>query len=535
MKDVKHLDMEESQLEGLLERLDGRCLVASDYDSLKAMIDTVRFLITQYQQAKTSMKRALKMVFGSSTEKTDKVLNRDQKPAAATGADKPKRKGHGRLASDEYPGAQKVQVRHECLRPGQPCPDCGKGIIRDTNRPAVLLRFCAQPFIKATAFVVEKLRCTLCGKLFSATPPPEAGQEKYDQNVAPMLAMLRYGHGMPMSRMEDLQESHGVPMPVGTQWGLINEYFTEMKPLGEELIRQAAQGDVLHNDDTTARILTVEKEIRKRQAQETAGERIRTGVFTTGVVSVKEDRKIALFFTGQQHAGENLQDVLDNRHAGMPAPIQMCDALSRNEPESPTVKGNCNSHGRREFVEIADHFPDECQYVLDTIKQVYIHDAQTVAQKQSAAERLAYHQQNSATLMENLKTWMEQRLEGKHVEPNSVLGSAIRYMLKHWDKLTLFLRQEGAPLDNNICERILRTSIRHRDNSLFYRTQNGANVGDFFMSLIQTCRFCGKDPFHYLTTVRRFTHILNDNPSALMPWNYQETAAAPPPRCPATS
>jgi len=535
MKDVKHLDMEESQLEGLCERLERKCLAPDDYKFLKVIIDTVRFLSQQHQQAATSMQRVLKMIFGSSTEKTDKVLNRDPKPAAATGADKPKRKGHGRLASDEYPGAQKICIEHELLRPGQKCPDCGKGVIRDTNRPAVLLRFCAQPFIKATAFVVEKLRCTLCGKLFSATPPPEAGQEKYDQNVAPMLAMLRYGHGMPMSRMEDLQESLGVPMPVGTQWGLINEYYTEMKPLGEELTRQGAQGDVLHNDDTTARILAVEKQIRERQSQKTTGEKIRTGVFTTGVVSIKEDRKIALFFTGQQHAGENLQDVLDNRHADLPTPIQMCDGLSRNEPKSATVKGNCNSHGRREFVEIADHFYDECKYVLETFKQVYKHEAHTVEQKLSAEQRLLYHQKNSTILMEDMQLWMKKKFEDKEVEPNSGLGSAIKYMLKRWDKLTLFLRRAGAPLDNNICERILKTSIRHRDNSLFYRTQNGAKVGDFFMSLIQTCRFCGKDPFHYLTTVRRFAHMLRDNPSALMPWNYQETAAAPPPLCVSTT
>ena len=124
--------------------------------------------------------------------------------------------------------------------------------------------------------------------------------------------------------------------------------------------------------------------------------------------------------------------------------------------------------------------------------------------------------------MEDMKLWMEQKLSGHQVEPNSALGSAFHYVLKRWDKLTLFLHKAGAPLDNNICERILKTSIRHRDNSLFYKTMNGAKVGDFFMSVIQTCRLCGKDPFEYLTTLRRFAQQLREHPSAWMPWNYHE-------------
>jgi hypothetical protein len=523
------LDLDEAQLDELRGRLDRRELSDADCERLKVLIDTFRFLSQHYQQAKTAMKRVLKMIFGAATEKTDTVLRRVSKKDSTPGPE-PKRKGHGRRAAAAYPGAEIVPVPHERLRPGAECPECRKGVIRDTQRPAILMHFCAQPLVKATAYVVEKLRCTLCGKLFSATPPPEAGQEKYDPNVAPMLATARYGYGLPMSRLAAMQAAFGVPLPAGTQWGLIQELFAEVgPPLGQELIRQAAEGNVFHNDDTAARILALEKAIRERKAQAAAGDKPRTGVFTTGIVSIKEDLKIALFFSGQPHAGENLQTVLDQRASNLPPPIQMCDGLSRNEPQSDTLKGNCNIHGRRGFVEIADHFPAECEYVLETIKRVYQHEAHTVEQSLSPDQRLLYHQQHSAPLMAKLKLWMEQQIEDRQVEPNSGLGSAIHYMLKRWGKLTLFLRQAGAPLDNNICERILKTAIRHRDNSLFYKTVNGAKIGDFFMSVIQTCRLCGKDPFHYLTTVRRFAQRMRDNPSAWMPWNYQATAAGPPP------
>ena len=116
------------------------------------------------------------------------------------------------------------------------------------------------------------------------------------------------------------------------------------------------------------------------------------------------------------------------------------------------------------------------------------------------------------------------------MEPNSGLGQAITYMLKHWEKLTLFLRQAGAPLDSNIVERALKKAILHRKNALFYRTRNGAHVGDLFMSLIHTCESCGGNPFDYLTELQRHAAELADDPDRWMPWNYRATleqAAAP--------
>jgi transposase len=529
MKGIKPLELDEAQLGELQRKLDKRELSEADCEQLKSLIEVLRFLGTHYQQAKISMQRVLKMIFGSRTEKTDKVLKRNPRKASDPAVEKPKRKGHGRLGADQYPGAERIHIAHEVLRPGQQCPDCMKGLLRDFKRPSVVLRFCAQPVIKATAYVLEQLRCALCGKTFTASPPAEAGVEKYAPNVAPMLAVLRYGFGMPMNRVVDLQKMFGVPLPLGTQWEQLKSCYNELSPvIGPELVKQAARGNVLHNDDTNGRVLDLEKDIRDRKAAAKPGEKLRTGVFTTGVVSIREDCKIALYTTGPQHAGENLQDVLDHRPAAMSAPIQMCDGLSRNEPKSETIKANCNTHGRREFVEIAEHFPAECERVLETIKTVYKNEIDTVKQKMTPDQRLLHHQQNSAQPMEQMKGWMEQKLSGNQVEPNSGLGSAFKYVLKRWDKLTLFLRQAGAPLDNNICERILKTPIRHRDNSLFYKTMIGANVGDFFMSIIQTCRLCGKDPFDYLSTLRRHAGKLPDNPSAWMPWNYQATAASLP-------
>ena len=125
--------------------------------------------------------------------------------------------------------------------------------------------------------------------------------------------------------------------------------------------------------------------------------------------------------------------------------------------------------------------------------------------------------------MEALHAWLNRQFDDKRVEPNSALGGAISYMLKHWDRLTLFLRQPGAPLDNNVCERALKKAILHRKNALFYRTLNGARVGDLFMSLIHTCELNQVNPFDYLTQLQHHADAVALAPERWMPWNYRDT------------
>jgi transposase len=138
---------------------------------------------------------------------------------------------------------------------------------------------------------------------------------------------------------------------------------------------------------------------------------------------------------------------------------------------------------------------------------------------------LWFHQQHSEPLMKTLREWMEAQFAQHLVEPNSGLGKAITYFLRHWKGLTAFLRDAGAPLDNNICERALKRAVLHRKNALFYRTLHGSEVGDLFMSLIHTCELNEANPFDYLTELQRHARELEANPSEWMPWNYRETLA----------
>jgi transposase len=240
------------------------------------------------------------------------------------------------------------------------------------------------------------------------------------------------------------------------------------------------------------------------------------------VVALRDGRRVALFFSGRRHAGENLAEVLKLRAAELPPPIQMCDALSRNLPgELQTIVAHCLAHARRQFVDVYDRFPEQCRHLLEALAVVYRNDAGARERQLSPEARLYWHQQESQPTMQQLLAWLTRQLDEKLTEPNSALGGAIRYMLKHWEKLTLFLRQAGAPLDNNVCERALKKAILHRKNALFYKTQNGARVGDLFMSLIYTCQLNQANPFDYLTQLQQQAEQLAANPEHWMPWNYR--------------
>jgi hypothetical protein len=189
------------------------------------------------------------------------------------------------------------------------------------------------------------------------------------------------------------------------------------------------------------------------------------------------------------------------------------------------ILANCLAHARRHFIDVVKNFPAECRYVLETLREVFHFDAMTRQQGLTPDQRLGFHQQHSGPVMERLLTWCRSQFDEHKVEPNSGLGKAIQYLLNHWQKLTLFLREPGTPLENNVCARALKKAILHRKNALFYRTQNGAKVGDLFMSLIHTAELCGVNPFDYLTALLRQTGELTAEPSRWMPWNYRATLA----------
>jgi transposase len=542
---VKAVSAEE--LKDVIARARELGLPEEDCANLEAAIETLQFVVGQLDSKTLTLAR-LRSLFGLATsEKTKTVVGDQKKPeqpgsagdrgAGASGdtagakpsetdsdSEREAAPGHGRNGFEDYPGAETLEVSHESLASGATCPDCQQGkVYEQKHRPRVLLRVEGQPPLKATVVKLQALRCNLCGRVHTAERPAGVGEEKYGETAAAMIGLLKYGAGLPFNRLEWLERNLGIPLPASTQWEVVRDAADELAPVHEELIRQAAQAEIFHNDDTSARVLSLMAENRAVAASGEADAGARTGIFATSIVAILGDeRRVALFFTGRKHAGENAQDLLEQRAAELGPPIQMCDALDRNVPaKAETLLGNCLAHGRRKFVETYESFPAACRHVLETLGEVFGHEAHVKDAGLSPEQRLRHHRQHSAPLLDGLHAWMERQLDDRLVEPNSTLGDALRYMLNHWEPLTLFLRLPGAPLDNNICERALKKFILLRKNAYFYKTVNGAAVGDCFMSLIHTAELNQVNPFDYLVELLRHASEIDENPSAWLPWNYR--------------
>jgi transposase len=95
---------------------------------------------------------------------------------------------------------------------------------------------------------------------------------------------------------------------------------------------------------------------------------------------------------------------------------------------------------------VVENFPPECGYVLEMLGKVYGHDAEAQDSGLTPDQRLRFHQERSAPVMEALHLWLEAQLAERRTEPNFGVGQAINYLLRHWQPLTLFLRRAGAPL-----------------------------------------------------------------------------------------
>lgn len=521
----------------------------ADYDLFRRLVNTLA-AVTAILNSHRAMLARLKRLFGlSSSERSRDVLRGQDADAgapsdddaAATDADtssdalgatasseREKRKGHGRLPASMYEAAARIAVNHQSLKVGGCCPGCRSGKLYELKEPAQYLRIFGQPMLSGTCWDCQRLRCSSCGSVHTARAPAEAQGPKFDETAVAMLALGRYSLGLPHNRFERMQKHMKLPVPASTQYEVLFEHAPVLEPVFAELERQGAQGDTMHTDDTYARVLEFMGERRAKLLQEgDLPDPERVGLFTTAILSLTKEQPVLLFYTGRKYAGENLAALLEARDDELEPPILMCDGLeSRNLPDGhAVVHSSCLTHGRRNFVDQVVNFPRECRHILEELRKVYRVDAQCKKARLSPAERLAVHQQSSAPIMGELRTWMEAELREKRVEPNSGLGKAYKYMLKRWDKLTLFLRKAGAPIDNNVCERVLKMAIRHRRNSLFYRSERGAEIGDMLMSLIHTAELRGVNPFEYLTAVLRNEKAVAASPADWMPWTYRDTLA----------
>lgn len=468
MEKPGRLEFSQDQFNALIDRVEQQNLKKDDHPLVADLIRSLAWVSKELEEKKLTI-RLLKKIFGFKTERTsllDDLQNSesDSSDHTDTGTNekadedeegKKKKRKRKRWSIKNYKNAIVTKVAHHFLKIGDRCPECKSGNLRVVD-PGKVLRIIGQPWLQAHVYERERFRCNTCGKTFTAKLPEDVARApKYDKTAKTIVCLLKYRGGFPFYRQESLQIMLDTPISDSVLWEMTRDVAMCLEPVHETLIEEASKGDCIHNDDTKARVLELIKE-NKNQTDDKA----RTGMFTSAILSRLPNYQIALFFTGRQHAGENLNDVLDNRPEGMPTPTQMCDASSNNRPKDhETDEANCLAHLRRKFYEIADIWPTYVLPIISFQNAVFRHDRESKEKRLDDNDRLKWHQEKSALVMEDLKSYCKSLIDDKKTEPNSNLGKAIAYMNNHWEGFTLFLRKPGVPLDNNSDERLMKRAV----------------------------------------------------------------------------
>jgi transposase len=527
------LDFTPEEIEALVHRLDNKCLKESDYTLLTEILRAMIWLSFTLKEKELSIKR-LRSIFGIKTESAKKLLElahgkasgtkEDQNAESSEGhsneekteSEKKKQKNHGHRPSSDYTQANVSNIAHHCLKKGDTCPECLKGRLFQLKSGTVI-RIVGQPWLQVEIYKPERLRCSLCGKVFTANLPAECNTEsRSDHSAKAIVTLLKYRGGVPFYRQGQIQDTLGAPISASEIWQMTEDVADALQPIYSILLKVASEADLVHNDDTKAKILSRIKELKESEEKPE-----RTGTVTTCILAVLRniDIKIALFFTGWKHAGENLDDLLNKRPSDLSKPIQQCDALSHNVPENQeTDLSNCLSHLRRKFYELVDVWKKEIMKIIGLFSCVFTNDHEAPKDPQ---ERLKWHQEKSAPMMNEIKKYCNNLVNEKRVEPNSSLGKAIAYLNNHWEAFTLFLRIPGAPLTNNDAEQLIKRSVLNRKNAYFFKNETGAKIADILMSFMETCILNKVNPYDYLLAVQQYQPDIRQNPRLWLPWVYE--------------
>jgi hypothetical protein len=519
-------DIDGKALEALIERVseakeNNLALSPEDYQLLLDALVTLATTQNRLANHDVTVHKLRKLLgIEKSSEKLGSVLKK-AKASSAKKNQKPKKND-----DEGFTPVKPTVIVHPLteMSKGDTCAECLTGKVYKTE-PGSLLRITGQSPFKPEQHVMERLRCNTCGAYFTAALPDEVltdglSAQKYGYSARSLMAIYKYFAGLPFYRQSSIQKLLGVKITASTVFDQVELVCNDIYPVYQLLFNLASDAKHYYVDDTTNRILDakpIEKKVRNSDKTRT-----RTGVYTSGVIATLADnREIVLFETNIGHAGEFIDNILHKRSQFCAKPLIMSDALTSNRPTvREATTSLCNSHARRQFVDVINHFPEEVEHVLKRYGEIWGNDEYTKTEKLTPSARLAYHQKHSLPIMQEIKLWGETHFANETVEENSGLGKAIRYFIKHYVGLSYFCSLEGVKIDNNRIESMLKIVVRDRKNAMFHKTLLGATIGDVITSVIATGSEAGINVFDYFTTLQREKEQVKIHPENYLPWNY---------------
>ncbi len=570
----RFMDISEAELGALIQRIEDAitfnlALNPDDYRLLISALGTLATMQDQLSRDDLTLRKLRKLLgMINASEKLKNLQGGDGGAKDKAGADdkgaaeeadggpgpprpKPKRPPKPPPA----PPVEPENVRHsfDSMSKGDQCPGCTRGKVYKYE-PALMLRVTGHAPYSAKRHIRDQLRCNTCGEVFGADLPAEVladGEpgQLYGYSARSVMAISKFLAGEPYYRQQSVQSLYGIKLSASTIFDQCEYVANDLQPVWREVLKRAANAQVFYIDDTTNRI-SDQKGMHKPK-RGTDKQQWRTGVYSSAMLAVYEEfdeagvccvRRLVLYQTSIGHAGEWADEVLGPRDGSLPPPTVISDALSSNRISvTEVLDAKCNVHSRRNFVEVRSHFPSGVDAILELYRQIWINDAHCRNEHHSDEQRQQYHHTHSLPVMQTLQGWCEHALSEKaegaalalnstvpeslhNIEPNSSLGTAMSYLLNHYDTLTRYCHYPGIPIDNNEIERLIKLVVRNRKNAGYFKTQAGAWVGDILTSIIAICQENGVNVFDYLTTVQCNRAAVRANPVAWLPWNYTVSA-----------
>ena len=514
-----------------------------DIDEIKALIDRIEFAIdNELALSVSDMKLLLSAITTLCTlqqkmEDKDVTLNKLRKLLGMVRQSESRKSRSGKKPKNHKQRNKKTKkpklpatIEHHEIKDyekGQCCPECSRGKLYK-HEPGKLLRITGHAPYEAVQHIREQLRCNACQAVFKA-PLPESvledgdPEQQYGYSARTLMVINKFYSGLPYYHQSTLTVLFDCAISASTVYDQCEHVANAVMPVFYALKRLAANALNFLLDDTHNRILDQQPELR--DTPNGKGQRLRTGVYSSGLIArLSDGNDIVLFETSLGHAGEHLDDVLMLRDKALPAPLTMSDALSSNSvSKHPVKQAYCNAHARRQFYDLEKLYPDEINWVLDTYAVIWRSEDVVNEQALDMQQRLAYHQEHSLSAMQEIHAWAEKRKAAKSFEEHSVLGKAVSYYLRHYQKLTLFCQEPGALIDNNKMEEKLKIIIRGRKTSHFYKTAVGAGVANVLTSIIATAYGCGINLFEYFQALQKHQADVKATPERWVPWMYQNT------------
>lgn len=435
-----------------------------------------------------------------------KYRNQNQKKAAK-----------GRYGFDDYPGSPIVELKVADKQVGDTCSCCNRGKLYP-GAARKMLRFKGHAPVSVDRYQKEVLRCGLCGKEYIAS----GSINKWEASARSAIALQKI-KGMPFYRLSKLQELCGVPVAISSLWQQCADLWDDCASyIYEGLLQEIAdRGKIIYADDTRAKILKIIDENKELPAKE------RRSCNTTVIhAETEEGNRMVVYITDNKHCGENLASLLEPRSNSARYLKLVVDASSNNTPQvseealKKIIMANCLAHGRRKFAELIGDYPEECGYFLREIAEIYKNESEV--KDENAKKKLKHHKKNSRKHIKNIYAKINHLFETKKVEPNSNLGKAMKYWLRHRKKLTKFLRVKGIELDTNCAERALKLIILQRKNSLFFKSRSSAKILSGLSSLVSTCEENQVNAFGYLNWLQENWKEVQKGASSYFPWDYRK-------------